>query len=188
MFDALFKEHLDCFNRLNSLKEQITDAGKDLGETLKKGKKILICGNGGSASDAQHFAAEIVGRFMRERKGWPAIALTTDTSIMSAIANDYGFETVFQRQVEAHGQPGDALIGLSTSGNSLNVINAVNKARELGIHTIGLLGGNGGDLRQTVHSAIVVPAVKTARIQEAHIFILHFWAEMIENMMMGEMG
>ena len=183
MFETIFNEHLDCINGVKKLKEQIIDAGNDLTEAIKSGRKILICGNGGSASDAQHFAAEIVGRFIRDRKGWPAIALTTDTSIISAVSNDYGYEMVFQRQVEALGNAGDILVGISTSGNSLNVVNAVKKAKEIGVHTIGLLGGDGGALNCMVHRTIAVQGIKTARIQEAHIFILHFWAEMIETAM-----
>ena len=186
MFEKNIEEHLKCITQLISLKESILDAGRDLGMALKNGHKILICGNGGSAADAQHFAAEIVGRFTKERRAWPAIALTTDTSILSAIANDYGYETIFERQVEAHGKPEDVLIGLSTSGNSKNVIRAVNMAKELGINTLVLLGADGGALKNTADKSIIIPVKKTARIQEAHIFILHFWAEIIETIMLED--
>jgi len=148
---------------------------------LKNGNKILICGNGGSAADAQHFAAEIVGRFKLERKGFPAIALTTDTSILTAIGNDYGFDVIFERQVEALGKEGDVLVGISTSGNSENVIKAVNKAKEMGIHTIGLLGKGGGKLKDMVDLALVVPSNDTARIQECHLTIYHVICEEVEK-------
>ncbi|EHP84188.1 D-sedoheptulose 7-phosphate isomerase [Methanotorris formicicus] len=150
-------------------------------EALKNGKKILICGNGGSAADAQHFAAEIVGRFKLERKGFPAIALTTDTSILTAIGNDYGFERIFERQVEALGEYRDILVGISTSGNSENVIRAVNKAKEMGIYTIGLLGKDGGKLKDVVDLALIVPSNDTARIQECHLTIYHVICEEVEK-------
>ncbi|MFO7962482.1 MAG: D-sedoheptulose 7-phosphate isomerase [Desulfobacterales bacterium] len=184
MFENDLDEHIDCFNRLDTLKNVIVGAGSDLAAALKSGRKILICGNGGSAADAQHFAGEIVGRFTRERRAWPAMALTTDSSIVSALANDYGYETVFARQVEAHGCPGDVLIGISTSGNSENVIRALETAKAGGMKTISLSGAGGGALKETADIGIVVPAEKTARIQEAHIFILHCWAEMIETIML----
>ncbi|AEF95810.1 D-sedoheptulose 7-phosphate isomerase [Methanotorris igneus] len=152
-----------------------------IAEVLKNGNKILICGNGGSAADAQHFAAEIVGRFKLERKGLPAIALTTDTSILTAIGNDYGFEMIFERQVEALGKKGDVLVGISTSGNSKNVIRAVNKAKEMGIYTIGLLGKGGGKLKDIVDLALVVPSNDTARIQECHLTIYHVICEEVEK-------
>jgi D-sedoheptulose 7-phosphate isomerase len=148
---------------------------------LKNGNKLLICGNGGSAADAQHFAAEIVGRFKLERDGLPAIALTTDTSILTAIGNDYGFEKIFERQIEALGKKGDVLIGISTSGNSENVIRAVNKAKEMGIYTIGLLGKGGGKLKDIVDLALVVPSNDTARIQECHLTIYHVICEEVEK-------
>ncbi|XRO75820.1 D-sedoheptulose 7-phosphate isomerase [Methanocaldococcus sp. 28A] len=150
-------------------------------EALKNGNKILICGNGGSAADAQHFAAEIVGRFKLERKGLPAIALTTDTSILTAIGNDYGFKKIFERQVEALGKKGDVLIGISTSGNSENVIRAVNKAKEMKIYTIGLLGKGGGNLKDIVDLALIVPSNDTARIQECHLTIYHVICEEVEK-------
>ncbi|ACV24354.1 D-sedoheptulose 7-phosphate isomerase [Methanocaldococcus fervens] len=152
---------------------------------LKEGNKILICGNGGSASDSQHFAAEIVGRFKLERKGMPAIALTTDTSILTAISNDYGFDRIFERQVEALGKEGDILVGISTSGNSENVIKAVDKAKEMGIYTIGLLGKSGGKLKDIVDLALIVPSNDTARIQECHLTIYHVICEEVEKRLFG---
>ena len=145
------------------------------------GGKILVCGNGGSAGDAQHFAAELIGRFERERQAWPVIALTTNTSTLTAIGNDYGFYDIFSRQVQGLGREGDTLIGISTSGNSSNVLRAVDSAKAARLMTIGLLGRDGGKLGTCVDHAIVIDDPKTARIQEAHIFILHFWAMQIEE-------
>jgi D-sedoheptulose 7-phosphate isomerase len=181
MFERILNEHLTCFKSLAQLSEPISNAGRMLTKTIEKGKKILVCGNGGSASDAQHFAAEIVGRFTRERSAWPAVALNTDTSLITAIANDYGYNDVFARQVEALGVSGDILIGISTSGNSKNVIQAAVQARAKRMQTIALVGNKGGSLIEHADISIIVPSEVTARIQEVHIFILHFWAEMIES-------
>ncbi|MEO2118104.1 MAG: D-sedoheptulose 7-phosphate isomerase [Methanocaldococcus sp.] len=161
--------------------EKLKKAVEVIYNALKNGNKILICGNGGSASDSQHFAAEIVGRFKLERRGMPAIALTTDTSILTAIGNDYGFDRIFERQVEALGKEGDVLVGISTSGNSENVIKAVNKAKEMGIYTIGLLGKSGGKLKDIVDLALIVPSNDTARIQECHLTIYHVICEEVEK-------
>jgi len=180
MWSTTLSEHLAVIQSLEALEEIIETAGSLLSKALIDGHRILVCGNGGSAADAQHFAAELVGRFEAERKGLPAIALTTDTSILTAIGNDYGYERVFSRQVDALGKPGDVLIGISTSGNSRNVMEAVASARDTGMHTIGLLGATGGLLAKAVDTPIVVTAKRTARIQEAHILILHYWARCIE--------
>lgn len=142
-------------------------------ETLRAGGKVLLMGNGGSAADAQHIAAELVGRFEKERRGFAALALTTDTSILTAVANDFRYEEVFARQVEALGCPGDLVIALSTSGNSPNVLEAVKAAKERGIKTIGLAGKEGGKLAREADLAIVVPSHNTARIQEVHITVGH---------------
>lgn len=181
MFKTSLKEHLECMAQLETLAPDIEAAGEMLNRVLQKGHKILICGNGGSAADAQHFAAELIGRFEMERRAWPAIALSTDTSILTAIGNDYGFDQVFSRQVDGMGQAGDVLIGISTSGNSGNVSQAVAAAKGRQMHTIGLLGRDGGALKTHVDQAVVIPEKRTARIQEAHIFILHYWAGHIEN-------
>lgn len=181
MFKSALKEHLACMARLESMASTIESAGDRLIETLRNGGKIMICGNGGSAADAQHFAAELIGRFEMERSAWPAIALNTDTSILTAIGNDYGYDQVFARQVGGIGQPEDVLIGISTSGNSENISRAVSAARERKMHTIGLLGRDGGALKTQVDQAVIVSEKRTARIQEAHIFILHFWAGYLEN-------
>jgi D-sedoheptulose 7-phosphate isomerase len=150
-------------------------------QTLQTGGKILFCGNGGSASDSQHLAAELTGRFIKDRKPLGAIALTTDTSALTSIANDYAFEEVFARQVMAIGRSGDLLVGISTSGNSQNIIRAVEEARVIGIRTVGLLGRDGGQLRALCDHAIVVPSDVTARIQEAHILIGHTFCGLIEQ-------
>ena len=180
LFESTFQEHLQCFQALGSLKRAITAAGDMITRTLASGRKILICGNGGSAADAQHFAAEIVGRFTREREAWPALALSSDTSILTAVGNDYGFQAVFSRQVEALGRPGDLLIGISTSGRSPNVLEAVHQAGINALGIVALTGGDGGALAAKADVAITVPSRVTARIQEAHAFILHLWADTAE--------
>ena len=141
----------------------------------------MFCGNGGSAADSQHLAAEFVGRYINDRPPIPALALSTDTSALTCISNDYGYEYVFSRQVASLGRAGDALVGISTSGNSENVIRAIHAAKEKGIHTIALLGRNGGRLSEMVDVAIVVPSEITAHIQEAHIFIGHYFCAALEK-------
>jgi D-sedoheptulose 7-phosphate isomerase len=148
---------------------------------LAAGKKLLLMGNGGSAADAQHFAAEIVGRFRLERRGLPAIALSTDTSILTAIGNDYGFETIFRRQVEAHAVAGDVVIGISTSGSSKNVFTAMSLAREIGCLTIALLGRDGGTIKDIVDLDLTIPSQDTPRVQEGHITIIHILCDLIEK-------
>ena len=159
----------------------ISAAADALRQALRDGRTVLVCGNGGSAADAQHFAAELVGRFTRERRAWPALALTTDSSALTAIGNDYGFDRVFSRQVEAHGQPGDVLIGISTSGGSPNVLAAVETARARGLVTIGLTGRDGGALGRAVHVHLNVPSPSTARTQEVHITLLHVLCDLVEQ-------
>ena len=158
----------------------IGEISQEVVKTLKKGGKILFCGNGGSAADSQHLAAEFVGRFKKERKAIPALSLTTNTSILTAISNDYSFENVFSRQVQALGKKGDLLIGISTSGNAENVILAVKAAKKIGIKTVGLSGKRGGKLAKISDISFVVPSNDTARIQEAHILIGHILAEIAE--------
>ncbi len=176
LFLDQLSEHIDCFQALKHRQMEILRAARALIATIASGNKVLICGNGGSAADAQHFAAELVGRFEKERASYPAIALTTDSSALTAIGNDYGFEQVFSRQVEGLGRKADALIAISTSGNSPNILEAVRKASSMGIGTIGLLGRDGGGIAGEVDCPVIVPHARTARIQEAHGFILHFWA------------
>jgi len=161
--------------------DHIVAQAADMAERLKRGCRILVCGNGGSAADAQHFAAELSGRYVKERRALAGIALTVDTSALTAIANDYGFDRVFSRQVEAIGRPGDLLVAISTSGNSANVILAVEAAKELGLRTLGLLGRDGGRLKDLCDDALVVPSPVTARIQEIHMMTYHFWCEAIDT-------
>ncbi|ADY73575.1 Phosphoheptose isomerase [Desulfurobacterium thermolithotrophum DSM 11699] len=171
------------------LKRAFVEANRDLiynvfleiAKRVKNGKKILLCGNGGSAADCQHIAAELVGRFGMERRALPAIALTTDTSILTALGNDYSFDRIFERQVEALGEEGDVLIGISTSGNSKNVINAVKKAKEKKLLTVGFLGKDGGELLKVVDHCFVVKSFSTPRIQEVHITLGHILCDFIEK-------
>jgi D-sedoheptulose 7-phosphate isomerase len=154
------------------------------GRALRQGHKLLVFGNGGSAADAQHIAAELVGRYLRERRALPAVALTTDTSILTSVGNDYGYDHVFARQVEALARPGDVLLGISTSGNSPNVRMAIEKARALGgVTTAAFLGRTGGTIRTLVDHAIVIPAQDTARIQECHITMGHILCERVEELL-----
>lgn len=180
LFQNNLREHLALIETLPRLENEIGRAGALIGEALAAGGKLMLCGNGGSAADSQHIAAELTGRFIHERRPLAALALTTDTSALTCIANDYSYEDVFARQVSALGARGDCLIGLSTSGNSPNVIKAVEAARGIGLHTIGLLGRDGGALRALCDVAIVVPSATTARIQEAHILIGHTLCGMVE--------
>ena len=165
----------------DTLSTEIFEAAQQIKNRLDDGGKLLLMGNGGSAGDAQHIAAELIGRFKKERKAIPALALTVDTSSLTALGNDYGFETVFERQVEALADKNDAVIGISTSGNSENVVRAINKANSIGAFTIGLLGNDGGKLKDAVNLPIVIPSNDTARIQEVHITIGHIICEIIEE-------
>jgi D-sedoheptulose 7-phosphate isomerase len=178
---SFIEENIEVKKKLLNNIEKIDEIVKVIIDTYKKGNKILICGNGGSAADAQHFAAELVGRYKLERKGLPAIALTTDSSNLTAIGNDYGFETVFSRQVEALGNSGDILVSISTSGNSKNCINAINLAKEKGLKTISLLGKSGGLMKEISDISLVVPSDNTPRIQETHILIIHTICELLEK-------
>ena len=154
---------------------------------LANGHKLLVFGNGGSAADSQHIAAELVGRYQKERRGLPAMALTTDTSILTSVGNDYGYEHIFARQIEAHAVAGDIALGISTSGNSPNVERALNRARELGgIVTAAFLGRDGGRIKGIVDHAIVIPANDTARIQECHITLGHILCELVEARLANE--
>lgn len=173
-------DHQHTMTRLEALFPQIDEVGQVMRECLKRGNKILLMGNGGSAADSQHIAAEIVGRYKRERRGLPAIALTTDTSILTAVGNDYGFEFVFSRQVEALCDPQDVVVGISTSGNSANVVKAIEVAKEVGAITVLLSGGSGGKLAQMCDYSLVMPAKETARIQEAHLFVAHSLCEIMD--------
>ena len=164
---------------------RIAEVAEVLAAALRDGKKLLVMGNGGSAADAQHLAAEIVGRFKMERRALPAIALTTDSSILTAIGNDYGFSTVFRRQVEALAGAGDVVVGISTSGNSGNVHEALLLVDEIGCTTVGLLGGDGGSIREVVDYVLTVPSRETPRVQEGHITIIHIICDLVEKRLFG---
>jgi len=184
---AQLKEHRAVLDRIEAeLAGQIARIAVRLVETMKIGNKLLIMGNGGSAADAQHFAAEIVGRFKMERPGLPAIALSTDTSIITAIGNDYGFERIFSRQVEALAAPGDALIGISTSGNSANILQALLTGRQAGCSAIGLLGKDGGTIKEICDLPLIIPSDDTPRIQEGHITVIHILCDLIEQSLFGK--
>ncbi|MGB7210106.1 MAG: D-sedoheptulose 7-phosphate isomerase [Pyrinomonadaceae bacterium] len=179
-------QHIELIQAvLGSISGSISECGELILQTVRNGKKVLICGNGGSAADAQHIAAEFVGRYETERKALPAIALTTDTSALTALANDYSFDRVYARQVEALGADGDCLIAISTSGNSPNVIAAVMEARNRGCKVIGMTGAKGKKLASLSDASIMVPSERTARIQEAHITIAHIWCEMVDAEVSG---
>lgn len=175
------REHLSLFQSLSPLFPEIERAAQLIAEALRSGRKLMLCGNGGSAADSQHIAAEMTGRFLKDRRPLAAIALSTDTSALTCIANDYSFDDVFSRQVMALGGRGDCLLAISTSGNSRNVLRAVEAARSAGIQAIGLLGRDGGVLRSVCDLAMVVPSATTARIQEAHIFIGHTLCALVEE-------
>ena len=174
-------EHQAMFAKLSALIPQISQVEEELKACLKRGGKILLMGNGGSAADSQHIAAEIVGRYKKERRGLPAIALTTDTSILTSVGNDYGYDYIFTRQIEALCRPEDIVIGITTSGNSKNVVAAIEEANKIGATTIGLTGGTGGKLSTLCKINLVMPSSDTPRIQEAHIFVGHSLCDLLES-------
>jgi len=165
---------------LETTLNDIERSGRMICDALQSGRKILLCGNGGSAADAQHIAAELVGRYEKARRSFPAIALTTDTSALTALSNDFGFEDVFARQVMGLAQSGDVLIAISTSGRSPNILNAVARARDAGCRTIALTGAGAEPLASACDVAVIVTATRTSRVQEAHITIGHLWCEMVD--------
>lgn len=167
---------------LNAL-EGLTD---EIIKAIKSGHKLVLCGNGGSASDALHFAGEVVGRFVRERSAWPAVVLNADVATMTAIGNDYGYDDVFARQAQGHCQEGDVFIGISTSGNSENVLRAVNMAKSKGCKTAALLGKDGGKIGKVVDYPLIVPCNTTARVQESHILLIHIMCELLEKELCDE--
>ncbi|MFN0138562.1 MAG: SIS domain-containing protein [Pyrinomonadaceae bacterium] len=184
---ASLKQHAEVITKLiGENVAAINECARLLSDVLRSRKKVLICGNGGSAADAQHIAAEFVGRYEAERRALPAIALTTDTSALTALANDYDFERIFSRQVDALAAEGDCLIAISTSGTSPNVIAAVMTARNRGCKVVGMTGSKGKKLAGLSDACIMVPSDRTARIQEAHITIAHIWCEIIEGAIAAE--
>jgi len=181
LFDKALAAHTQTFATLANLRPHLMAAAEATADAVRNGNKLLFCGNGGSAADAQHLAAELVGRLVRDRRPLAGLALSTDSSALTCIANDFGYEEVFARQVEGLGRNGDVLIAISTSGNSPNVIRAVEVAKPMGITTVGLLGRNGGQLAAMVDLPIIVAAEETARIQEAHIFLGHVLCSLVEQ-------
>lgn len=185
-----FQDAIELKTRMSeTLAPAIARAGEALAAALARGNKVLACGNGGSAADCQHFAAELVGRFERERPGLPAVALTVDTSALTAIANDYSYDEVFSKQVEALGREGDALLALSTSGNSRNVIAAMKAARARGMAVVALTGRDGGEMARLLGAGdhhLNVAHPRTMRIQEVHILALHCLCDTIDNVLHGE--
>ena len=180
-FSKQLNRHIDVMQSVRPLSSMVERVAEQLIKALKNNGKILLMGNGGSAADAQHIAAELVGRYLNERQGLPAIALTTDTSILTAVGNDYGYDKVFSRQIEALAQPADVVIGYSTSGNSNNICNAIHTANRIGCYCVALTGESGGKLLDIVDSCICVPSTETPRIQEAHAFIGHMLCEYVDN-------
>ncbi len=181
LFEQTINEHLTVIQALSgqaSIFEQIAD---QMCHAIFKGGKIIWCGNGGSAADAQHLAAELVGRFLQERRALPSLALTTNTSVLTAIGNDYGYDLVFRRQVEALCLDRDVFVGISTSGNSKNVCAAIKAARKIGAFTVALTGAQGGEMASLVHASLRIPSTETPRIQEAHILCGHMLCDYIEK-------
>ena len=179
-YQNTLRDHLELFSCLAVLEPEVNRASDAIGAALENGRKIMFCGNGGSAADSQHLAAEFTGRFVADRRPLAGLALSTDSSALTCISNDYGYDHVFVRQVQALGMQGDCLVGISTSGNSPNVLRAFEYARTAGITTIGLLGRDGGRMAALSDVAVIVPSSVTARIQEAHIMIGHVLCEMAE--------
>jgi D-sedoheptulose 7-phosphate isomerase len=176
------QEHLATIQKvIDSTLPDIQRSGQLICEALASGRKVLLCGNGGSAADAQHIAAELVGCYEKQRRSWPAIALTTDTSALTAVSNDLGYEQVFARQVLGLAQTGDVLVAISTSGKSKNVLRAAEQAREIGCKTVALTGATAEPLASLCDVSVAVPSTRTSRIQEVHITIGHLWCEMVDQ-------
>ena len=183
----IFEQSIDSLNKSLSLKIQINDAINLIINSIKNGNKLIIFGNGGSAADAQHIAAELIGRFKLERKSFPAIALTTDSSILTSLGNDYSYDTIFSRQCESLVLKNDVVMGISTSGNSKNVELGMKTAQEIGAKTIGLLGNNGGRIKSVSNISIVVNSDDTANIQESHRVIYHIICNIVEKQLSEEL-
>jgi len=175
------QEHIQVISDIFPLTEVIEHTATKISESLRQGGKVFWMGNGGSAADCQHLAAEFVGRFEKERKGLSSIALTTDTSILTAVANDYGFEKIYSRQLESLCSNKDIVIGISTSGNSKNIIQGLQTAKNMGAYTIGFTGLSGGKINALVDCCIKIPSIRTARIQEAHILLGHIICDIVDT-------
>ncbi|MFN4196976.1 MAG: SIS domain-containing protein [Caldimicrobium sp.] len=186
LLQRIKREHLEVIEKfLESEGEKILRVVDICSEVITKRGKLLIFGNGGSAADAQHLAGELINRFKKERAPIPAIALTTDTSVLTAIANDYDFSLVFVKQIQALGNKGDVALAISTSGSSANVIEALKVAKEMGLYTVGLSGGSGGEMKPYCDILIIVPSTNTPRIQEGHLLFLHIFSELLEEKLFG---
>jgi D-sedoheptulose 7-phosphate isomerase len=181
VFSQAIEDHLKVIDSLRDQQSLLQGIAEEVTRAILAGKKILWCGNGGSAADSQHLAAELMGRFRQERCALPSIALTTDTSILTAVGNDYGYEKVFQRQVEALCSRGDVLVGISTSGSSKNVCAALQTARQIGAFTVAFTGQSGGEIAAIAHVALRIPSKDTARIQEGHILCGHMLCDWVER-------
>ena len=181
--ESILREHEAAFKASFGVEnvKLLEKISEQIAEAFRRGNKLLLCGNGGSAADAQHIAAEFIGRFKKERKSLPAIALTTDSSVLTALANDYSYETVFSRQVEGLGEKGDILVAISTSGTSKNIVEAVKRAKDLGLITIGFTGKSGGDLKKLCDFNFSAGSLKTPHVQEMHITALHAVSEAVED-------
>lgn len=189
LIDHVFNQSIETKRKfLEAHKKSLLSAIASVCETLRSGNKILIFGNGGSAADAQHIAAEFVGRYQGERKPLAAVALTTDTSILTAVSNDYSYDEVFVRQIKALGRKGDLAWAISTSGNSRNVIKAIQSAKEMGLRTLGMTGKDGGELAGICEISLVVPSQTTSRIQETHILLAHLVCEAVDLELFGVRG
>lgn len=184
-FELAFQEHQRVLNDSFALIPQLDNITQKVIDLVKKGGTVFWLGNGGSAADAQHLAAELVGRFKLERRAIPSLSLSTDTSVLTCLSNDYDYSMIFARQLEALCRPGDVVIGISTSGNSQNIIKGIQKAKAIGAYTIGFLGNQGGALRDLVEDALIVPSQVTARIQEIHILMGHILCEQVELAMLN---
>lgn len=182
---TIWKEHLEVAKALPALASAVSSAVDLIATSLEAGGTLLLCGNGGSAADAQHIAAELTGRFLREREPLRALALHGNTSALTAIGNDYGYDRVFARELAAHARPGDVLLTISTSGNSANILRAIEAARQCKVTVIGLTGESGGQIRRVCDLCLCVPSKSTARIQEMHITIGHAMCELLEERLTG---
>jgi len=183
--DKIIRESCNVKMTLLNQGSTINSIVNTLEKAFRNNQKVLIAGNGGSAADSQHMAGELIGRFLMERKSLSAIALTTDSSVLTCWPNDYSFDTVFSRQVEAHGKMGDVFIGISTSGNSKNIIEAIKQARKQGVYTIALLGCGGGQIKELADLSLVVNSNETPRVQESHILVIHIICELLEKRLFG---
>lgn len=181
VFAEALRDHEAAVAALHGQYPSVEQIAHAMTRAIQSGHKVLWCGNGGSAADSQHLAAEFVGHFHRERRGLPSIALTTDTSILTSVANDYGYEEVFRRQVEAHCVEGDVLVGITTSGNSRNVCSALRSGREHGAFTVAFTGASGGEAAEIAHATLRVPSSVTARVQECHILCGHILCEWVDR-------